>query len=347
MSEKRETFYDLASLAKSLITAPLAIAHLDLDKDYLVAVGFEGSLARPEMKTLTPRQLLSHTSGLPPWLPYNSSISVPAHMKEIDAKELWGVHKLLRLGIVGTSVYSDLNFRVLGEILESETGQSYQSLAADKHLVHTPWNKNEGEYPLFAPPDGPDNDTWALASLDGLESYPPREDYLPHDANSRAGMKAHAGFGGTRSQFKACLQQWLNDGHAAKQAIPQAQNEEGKVWGLGLWKVYAGEGRHGDILKQIEKQRSDLMQSGLVTVLDSDTCEMYGEVHASEQLGEETDWWMHTGFTGPIVFYHSTCQCVIAILIHRVSALGELCTLEERTARHYHLLNQLLQEQKE
>ena len=42
MSEKRETFYDLASLAKSLITAPLAIAHLDLDKDYLVAVGFEG-----------------------------------------------------------------------------------------------------------------------------------------------------------------------------------------------------------------------------------------------------------------------------------------------------------------
>lgn len=393
MGDKVETFYDLASLAKSLITAPLAIEHLDLDKDYLATVGFTGALARSDMRSLTPRQLLSHTSGLPPWLPYNATTSVPVHMQQIDSKQLWGSHKLLRLGIIGTSVYSDLNFRVLGEILEKETGQSYQSLAASKYLIHQPWKLEDGHYPPHAPPDGPDNDTWALASLDGLESYPPRDATLPHDANSRAGMKAHAGFGANRTQFTRCLEDWVRGGWAARQAVPQSANEEGKVWGLGLWRVYAGRGRHGDVLRQLEDRRGDLMIEGKVTVVESDSRAMVGEVAPryvslpsplstlllllvfpmiviitmiiiltqpslyfklsqpymsttdlySAELGEETDWWMHTGFTGPIVFYNSVHKCCIAVLIHRVGDKGQLCTLEERTGRHYHLLNQLLE----
>ena len=58
-------FFDLASLAKPLVTAPLALALLDLDQDRREQLGF-----RDRKEPLTVRQLLSHSAGLPPWLPY-------------------------------------------------------------------------------------------------------------------------------------------------------------------------------------------------------------------------------------------------------------------------------------
>ena len=66
--------YDLASLAKPLVTAPLALAFLDLDADRRWALG----LAERE-PTLTVRQLLSHSSGLPPWRPYTGE-PLAAHL---------------------------------------------------------------------------------------------------------------------------------------------------------------------------------------------------------------------------------------------------------------------------
>ena len=66
-------------------------------------------------------------------------------------------------------------------------------------------------------PDGPDRDTWLIAAPDGIESYPKREPYLPHDANSRAGMIGHAGFGANKQQFTDCLQNWLDGGWPQRQ----------------------------------------------------------------------------------------------------------------------------------
>src|SRR5262245_45633517 len=57
--------FDLASLAKPLVTAPLAHAFLDLDADRRWALGFYD-----RRDPLTVRQLLSHSAGLPPWLPF-------------------------------------------------------------------------------------------------------------------------------------------------------------------------------------------------------------------------------------------------------------------------------------
>jgi len=45
--------YDLASLTKPLITAPLALSSLNLDEDYTSVLGFNDSTYR-----LTPRALL-------------------------------------------------------------------------------------------------------------------------------------------------------------------------------------------------------------------------------------------------------------------------------------------------
>ena len=59
--------FDLASLTKPLVTTPLALQYLDLDRDLTdlpVLSDF-----RKQAWPLTARRLLSHTAGLPPWLP--------------------------------------------------------------------------------------------------------------------------------------------------------------------------------------------------------------------------------------------------------------------------------------
>ena len=113
------TFFDLASLAKPLVTAPLALAHLDLDKDRRGVLGFT-----ERAEALTVRQLLSHSSGLPPWFPYRPGCLA----EDLAAFSGWGRHALLTPGRVGGFLYSDLGYRMLAELLARETGQSFAAL---------------------------------------------------------------------------------------------------------------------------------------------------------------------------------------------------------------------------
>eukprot|EP00605_Chrysophyceae_sp_TOSAG23-4_P002614 GSChrysophyteH1.ASY1.ANO1.2886.1 assembled CDS len=327
-------FYDLASLAKALVTAPLALEHLDLDKDRREQLGWTGEFARDA--PLTVRMLLSHQTGLPPWLPYNPSSTVPELVTKFDR---YGHHNLLRAGTVGTSTYSDLNFRTLGELLSLELGQTYQELSKVKGLSHQPWHDLPA--PTFIP-DGPDRETWEIAATDGLASYPERQPYLPHDANSRAGMLGHAGFGATYSQFKSCLETWLADGWPVKQAVKQCVADDGFTeWGLGLLRVMDGPGKYGEELVKLENRLS----TGTVTVMEEHTTELPEIVVnvSSEEggQGQGTDWWMHTGFTGPIVFVHPIKQIVIGLLMHRRGPAGELIDIDLRRARAYTMLRKL------
>jgi CubicO group peptidase (beta-lactamase class C family) len=330
-------FYDLASCSKALVTAPLALEYLDMDKDRSEQLGFVGDLKRKE--PLTVRMLLSHSSGLPPWLPYQEGVSVG---KVISGFDKWGVHPLLKRGIVGTSVYSDLNFRSLADLLEIETGQKYGDLALKRGLPHRPWNEST-ESPIFIP-DGPDKDTWVIAHPGGISSYPDRKGNLPHDANSRAGMNGHAGFGATVVQYQRSLEAWLGEGWAKRQAVPVSLSETGVQWGFGLWQVYDGPGRYGDILLQYE--REGVREK--VVVLEETTTELGEPVEAPElekkatPQGNPTDWWMHTGFTGPLVFYHAKLDCVVGVLTHRRGPNGEMIDNDQRRARHYQALRKLL-----
>ena len=333
MSNSSEPFFDLASLAKALVTAPLALEHLDLDIDRREQLGYTGEFARES--PITVRMLLSHQTGLPPWLPYNPKSTVPELITRFDK---YGAHPLLRAGIVGTSTYSDLNFRTLGELLSMELGKTYQELTAIKGLSHQPWHDHPA--PVFIP-DGPDRDTWEIAASDGLESYPERQPYLPHDANSRAGMLGHAGFGATMVQFKACLEQWLNGGWPQRQAIKHCLAEDGYTeWGLGLLRVMDGQGKYGEVLIELENKLSQG-----VHVLQETTTELASmEIPTNPEEGghgEATDWWMHTGFTGPIVFVHPKKHIVVGLLMHRRGPEGELIDIDKRRARAYSMLRKL------
>lgn len=89
-------FYDLASLAKPLVTAPLALAFLDLDADRRWTLGFHD-----RETPLTVRQLLSHTSGLPPWRPFTGEALA------IQLRRAVVGHPLLRPATLGLATYSD------------------------------------------------------------------------------------------------------------------------------------------------------------------------------------------------------------------------------------------------
>ncbi|HEX9081221.1 MAG TPA: serine hydrolase domain-containing protein, partial [Holophagaceae bacterium] len=103
--------YDLASLAKPLVTAPLALAFLDLNADRRWALGFHD-----RGTPLTVRQLLSHSSGLPPWRPFTGEPLARQLGRPVSG------HPLLRPATPEKATYSDLNYRLLAELLESETG---------------------------------------------------------------------------------------------------------------------------------------------------------------------------------------------------------------------------------
>ena len=332
-------FYDLASCSKALVTAPLAIELLDLDKDRREQLGFKGNFEREE--PLTVRMLLSHSSGLPPWLPYQEGVSIP---ELIGNFQKWGSLPLLRKGAVGQAVYSDLNFRSLARLIEIESGEKYRDVARRRGLSYRPWD--DASIPVFIP-DGPDKETWVIAHPDGIASYPDRRGNMPHDANSRAGMDGHAGFGATAAQYQRSLEAWLAEGWPEKQAVPTSKTEDGVTWGLGLWQVYSGPGRYGDILLEYENQG---IQNGVTVVEETGTelseevptPHVQGEGAATHGQGNATDWWMHTGFTGPLVFFNPKIGCVVGVLTHRRGPAGEMIDIDQRRARHYKALRKLL-----
>ena len=309
--------YDLASLAKPLVTAPLAMAFLDLDADRRWALGFHDREA-----PLSVRQLLSHSSGLPPWRPFTGE-----PVAEQLRREAAG-HPLLRPASPGLANYSDLNYRLLAELLEAEMGVPFAKLGAASGLSPAPW--------AIAPievPDGPDALAWSLATEAPL---PSRDLALPQDANARAGMKGHAGFGATADQLLTALNCWVAAGWPQAMAIPQAEGEDGTLWGLGLQVAFAGQGRFGQLLSRIP------LGSGIHVLEDpaEDTAPEAPLVEAGP--GPRSDWWYHLGYTGPALFYRPSDHACLALLLHRRGPEGTLLDVEALRARRWAALSRFV-----
>jgi serine-type D-Ala-D-Ala carboxypeptidase len=121
-----ETVYDLASLTKPLVTGLLCARLIELGELTLDSslANYLGEFDRADRHTLTVRHLLVHTSGLPAWRPLYilSGGEREAVLGAIASEPLEHAP--------GTRViYSDLNFIVLGFLLERLTGQPLTQLA--------------------------------------------------------------------------------------------------------------------------------------------------------------------------------------------------------------------------
>ncbi|MBQ9210777.1 MAG: serine hydrolase [Clostridia bacterium] len=118
---KEDSWFDVASLTK--IATATQVLHLiqqgrlSLETrlmDHLTEIAERPSLAE-KMNGITLRQLLTHTSHLPAWFPFYSELG----------KDFFEVLEIAldREGLVEGMVYSDLNFMLLGKLLERLGGK--------------------------------------------------------------------------------------------------------------------------------------------------------------------------------------------------------------------------------
>ena len=121
-----DTIYDLASLTKPLVTGLLAARLIErgrLEVDAPVA-RYLSEFDRSDKRVLTVRHLLTHTSGLPAWLP----LYILTGGRRERALEVIAEAKLN--SAPGARVtYSDLGFIALGLLLERITGAPLAELA--------------------------------------------------------------------------------------------------------------------------------------------------------------------------------------------------------------------------
>ena len=124
-----ETIYDLASLTKPLVAGLLCARRAEggqLDFDAPVAA-YLSEFARADKRSLTVRQLLTHTSGLPAWRPLY--ITTNGKREETLASI---AAEPLEYEPGARVVYTDLGFITLGFLLEKITGAQLSEIAQDE-----------------------------------------------------------------------------------------------------------------------------------------------------------------------------------------------------------------------
>ena len=193
------TLWDLASLTK-VITAGAALRMVDqgtLDLSAPVAQyvpEFSGGLR----DSVTVRMLLTHTSGLPPYLPLFRTATTRAEA----LAQVTGVDLMQPPGL--SPVYSDLNGILLGLVLESASGLPLDSLLAAQVLsplgmAHT----------MFRPPASLMARIAPSSFLKGAAVAG-----IPNDRNAvlLGGISGHAGLFATARDLAKFAQAWLRDG---------------------------------------------------------------------------------------------------------------------------------------
>lgn len=307
-------FYDLASLAKPLVTAPLAHAFLELDADRRFALGFHDREA-----PLTARQLLCHGAGLPPWRPFTGEAVAAQLRRPVSGPPL------LRDAKPGEATYSDLGYRLLAELIEADTRVSFtQAGAAMSGLSPAPWR----EAPVQAP-DGPDAEAWRAA--EPHLAPPPPDAHGPHDLNARAGMAGHAGFGATMPQLRNWLRVWSAQ-WAPRMCIEASREADGGLWGLGLRAAHHGAGRFAELLARVP------MGAGIHALEAASTDLAEPAPALAVEPGPASAWWCHFGFTGPALFFRPEDGACLALLLHRRGPAGGLLDAEALRARRWKLL---------
>lgn len=242
----RETLFDLASVTKCLGTALCAMRLWErggLDLDRPIRGWFRG-LGTDGKGTITCRQLLSHSSGLPSWRPYFQDY--PEERFDVPCDEI--VARILAEPLESDpgsrEVYSDLGFILLGRILEILAREPLDELflnavARPLGLEKTRYRRLEkGRRWLEADPD---------ADVAATERCPWRKRVLVgevHDENCylMGGVAGHAGLFSTAREVDrilACLlEAWEGrpspfGQEGVRTFLRRATADRGGTWALG------------------------------------------------------------------------------------------------------------------
>ncbi len=139
----RETLFDLASLTKPIATTTatlLLVADGVLTLDDPVAKHLP-AFAERDKEGVTLRHLLTHSSGLKPWRPYHELLiekerKTGERLIGTPAARDFVLDRTLRSGLVhqpgAAVVYGDLDFIVLGALVEAVTRRPFDAFCAER-----------------------------------------------------------------------------------------------------------------------------------------------------------------------------------------------------------------------
>ena len=208
------TIFDAASLTKAVATTTLVAMQVDagrlaLDLPVARYVPEWNSGPNPEWrKTVTIRNLLTHTSGLPAHKDYFLTVHSKREMVEAICNEP------LEYAPGTKTIYSDLGFILLGEILERTTGKTVDQLASERiftplGMADSSFNPSKSLVNRIAPTE---NDTTFRKRL--LQGEVDDE-----NAFAMGGIAGHAGMFSTASDLAAFCQMLLNGGMYAQNRL--------------------------------------------------------------------------------------------------------------------------------
>lgn len=201
----KDQVFDLASLTKALFTAPKIFEFcsengIPLSKPikYFVSNALSQRLF-DQLLNISLAELLSHTSGLPPWMNVYTEC-IGKELGDDHDKLIFHLNRMQSKSLeFRNEQYSDVGFLLLGLILEVETGKSLRSHLDD-------WNRLSGAQLEFSPTKRP------VAST-GYCALRKRELHGEvHDENCAflGGATGHAGLFGSLEDVRAHLSWLLN-----------------------------------------------------------------------------------------------------------------------------------------
>lgn len=251
----RDTIFDLASLTKPIVTATslmllVAEGRVDLDDPVVKVLPAFGERGK---ESVTIRHLLTHTSGLKPWRPFHEALlererkkgerllGTPAAREAV----LERIHRSSLVHDPGeAAVYGDLDFILLGAIVEEIAGQPLDGFAHER--IFAPLGMTDTRFVRLGDgaPEVPDAERRRFAAT---ENCPWRGKVLwgeVHDPNAWAmgGVAGHAGLFATADdvmRFAVCV---LDVWHGRSDALPRewlrtflTRNEvpDQTTWALG------------------------------------------------------------------------------------------------------------------
>lgn len=198
----KRTVYDLASLTKVVATTTLMLQLVDQKKVSLDApvVRYLSDWRGPGASTVTVRQLLAHSSGLAAWRAFYKEA-----VDRADARA-----QLMLVGpeaAPGTRyLYSDMNFMLLGMVVEQVTGMPLDvafrtMIAVPLKLTDTRFRPDSSDIGRIAPTE---YDPWRQRKLRGEV----------HDENASRfdGVSGHAGLFSTAEDLSRVARMWLGGG---------------------------------------------------------------------------------------------------------------------------------------
>lgn len=250
----RDTIFDLASLTKVMATATavlLLVSEGAISLDDPVAKHLP-AFGEREKEAVTIRHLLTHSSGLRPWRGFHEPLLERERKKgeqilATPAAKAWVLQSICRSALVhepgSAAVYGDLDFIVLGALVEALSRQPLERFCAER--VWGPLGLTATAYvPIGA--GAPALPEAVKRKIAATENCPWRGRIVwgeVHDPNASAigGVAGHAGLFAPVDDVMRFAEGWLDAWHGRPAPLPseavrrfaERQNlPEGSDWAL-------------------------------------------------------------------------------------------------------------------